>query len=78
MVSTLKLAGLLLSYEADEPHVPEESFHYPDFTPDKVQDWLRGEHLGDCVKLPTRCCRCAAEEAIHKAVWLKTRMYTND
>jgi hypothetical protein len=75
MIDPHRLAALLLSYEADEPHdEDEENPYYPDFTLSKLIDWRAMEHHGDCVGNMTPCCRCAADAAVRKAQWLAERL----
>lgn len=71
-----KLACLLYTYEADEPHAPPPGFFshasviYPKVTWEQLNTWLGSPHDGDCTKQAHTCMRCVADQIWHKAKWL--------
>lgn len=77
MTSTTKrLAELLWSYEADEPHLHWDNGpgHYPAITWREMERYTQQPHEGDCIGLPATCVRCVAEEIVFKAQWIAERL----
>lgn len=79
MINAKRLACLLWSYEADEPHEGEwESYFYPKVTESDLDKHLAEDHEGDCIGEPSPCNRCYAEQVMHKASWLAERLNEAD
>lgn len=75
MIDVKRLACLLWSYEADEPHAGEwESHFYPQVSETDLDMKLAEDHEGDCNGNPSPCDRCYAEQIIHKATWIAERL----
>lgn len=70
-----RLAELLWSYEADEPHAHElRSGHYPSISWAEIYEYWLSPHEGDCTGLPATCIRCVADEIVFKARWIADQL----
>lgn len=74
MIDVYEFAAILASYEVDEPHYPPDNEYYPNITVEKLKEWGKEEHYGDCTKQPQPCSRCFAEEVLFKSRWILDKL----
>lgn len=66
-----QLAEALWRYEADAPYLEGEVVpDTGDYPFSQLEQWSREPHDGDCTGVEKPCCRCFAEQLLHKARWL--------
>lgn len=74
------IACAIVSYESDVPHVevpdfkPDNDEYYPEISFEDIKVWQEMEHHGDCINMPATCMRCIADEAIHKAEFIASKI----